>query len=64
MQLVIETAEIAVLKEPAETGPVDGVTTHRSLIARSGRPFIPTIADICGLIPGPPRKAPVNRHGV
>ncbi len=53
MQLFIDTAEIAVLKALAETGLVDGVTTNPSLIAKSGRQFIPTIAEICELIPGP-----------
>jgi len=53
MQLFIDTAEIAVLKDLAETGLVDGVTTNPSLIAKSGRPLIPTIAEICDLIPGP-----------
>jgi transaldolase len=53
MQLFIDTAEIAVLKELAETGLVDGVTTNPSLIAKSGRQFLATIAEICELIPGP-----------
>lgn len=53
MQLFIDTAEIAVLNELAETGLVDGVTTNPSLIAKSGRQFLPTIAEICELIPGP-----------
>jgi transaldolase len=53
MQLFIDTAEIAVLEALTETGLVDGVTTNPSLIAKSGRQFIPTIAEICELIPGP-----------
>jgi transaldolase len=53
MQLFIDTAEIAVLEDLAETGLVDGVTTNPSLIAKSGRSFIPTIAEICELIAGP-----------
>jgi len=53
MQLFVDTAEIAVLKELAETGLVDGVTTNPSLIAKSGRQFIPTIAEIAALIDGP-----------
>jgi transaldolase len=53
MQLFVDTAEIAVLKDLAETGLVDGVTTNPSLIAKSGRQFLPTIAEICELIPGP-----------
>jgi transaldolase len=53
MQLFVDTAEIAVLKELAETGLVDGVTTNPSLIAKSGRNFLETVAEICALIPGP-----------
>lgn len=53
MQLFLDTAEIAVLTTLAETGLVDGVTTNPSLIAKSGRAFLPTIAEICELIDGP-----------
>ncbi len=53
MQFFIDTAEIAVLRELAETGLVDGVTTNPSLIAKSGRNFLETIREICELIPGP-----------
>jgi transaldolase len=53
MQLFADTAEIDVLKELAQTGMVDGVTTNPSLIAKSGRNFLQTIAEICELIPGP-----------
>jgi len=53
MQLFIDTAEIAVLRELAATGLVDGVTTNPSLIAKAGRNFLETIAEIAGIIPGP-----------
>jgi transaldolase len=53
MQLFIDTAEIAVLRELAGTGLVDGVTTNPSLIAKAGRDFLETIAEVCALIPGP-----------
>jgi transaldolase len=53
MQFFIDTAEIAVLRELAETGLLDGVTTNPSLIAKSGRNFLETIKEICELIPGP-----------
>jgi len=53
MQLFIDTAEIAVLRELAETGLVDGVTTNPSLIAKAGRDFLQTIAEIAEIIPGP-----------
>lgn len=53
MQIFIDTAEIALLKELHETGLVDGVTTNPSLIAKSGRNFLETIEEIADLIPGP-----------
>ncbi|HTI67616.1 MAG TPA: fructose-6-phosphate aldolase [Caulobacteraceae bacterium] len=53
MLIFIDTAEIAVLRELAATGLVDGVTTNPSLIAKSGRNFLETIAEVCALIPGP-----------
>ena len=53
MQLFVDTAEIEILRELAETGLVDGVTTNPSLIAKSGRNFLTTIAEICEIIHGP-----------
>jgi len=53
MQLFLDSADIAVLTALNDTGLVDGVTTNPSLIAKSGRQFLPTIAEICELIPGP-----------
>jgi transaldolase len=53
MLIFIDTAEIAVLRELAATGLVDGVTTNPSLIAKSGRNFLETIAEVCALVPGP-----------
>jgi transaldolase len=53
MQIFIDTAEIAVLRELHATGLIDGVTTNPSLIAKSGRNFLETIAEISALIPGP-----------
>ena len=53
MQLFLDTTDIAVLKELAATGLVDGVTTNPTLIAKSGRPFLEVIAQICELVEGP-----------
>jgi transaldolase len=53
MKIFIDSADTAVLAELAKTGLVDGVTTNPSLIAKSGRPILSTIAEICALIPGP-----------
>lgn len=53
MKLFLDTADIGVLTDLAKTGLVDGVTTNPSIIAKSGRQFLPTIKEICELITGP-----------
>jgi len=53
MQLFLDTADIDVLRELADTGLVDGVTTNPSLIAKSGRNFLSTVAEIAELVLGP-----------
>lgn len=53
MKFFVDTAEIAEIRELAATGLVDGVTTNPSLIAKSGRDFKQTIAEICAIISGP-----------
>jgi transaldolase len=53
MELFIDTAEIEEIKSLNITGLIDGVTTNPSLIAKSGRNIIETIAEICAEISGP-----------
>jgi transaldolase len=53
MNLFLDTADIAVIRALAETGLVDGVTTNPTLIAKSGRPMVEVIAEICDLVEGP-----------
>ena len=53
MQLFLDTTDIGLLKELTATGLVDGVTTNPSLIAKSGRPMLEVIAEICELVEGP-----------
>ncbi|MET0273806.1 MAG: fructose-6-phosphate aldolase [Phenylobacterium sp.] len=53
MQLFLDTTDVAVLKDLAHTGLVDGVTTNPSLIAKSGRPMLEVIAEICDVVEGP-----------
>ena len=53
MNLFLDTTDIAVLNTLAATGLVDGVTTNPTLIAKSGRPMLEVIAEICGLVEGP-----------
>ncbi len=53
MKFFIDTADVAQIRDLAETGLVDGVTTNPSLIAKSGGDFIETIREICGIVSGP-----------
>ena len=53
MKFFADTADIADIKELAEAGLVDGVTTNPSLIHKSGRDFIEVTREICGIVSGP-----------
>ena len=53
MKFFADTAEVKDIKELADLGLLDGVTTNPSLIAKSGRQFKDVIAEICGLVEGP-----------
>ena len=53
MQLFLDTTDVGLLKELVATGLVDGVTTNPTLIAKSGRPMLEVIAEICDLVEGP-----------
>jgi transaldolase len=53
MKFFVDTAEIAEIRELAQTGLLDGVTTNPSLIAKSGRKITEVIAEICAIVPGP-----------
>ena len=47
MKFFVDTADIADIRELADTGLLDGVTTNPSLIAKSGRDFIEVVTEIC-----------------
>ena len=53
MKFFVDTAEIADIRELAEAGLIDGVTTNPSLIAKSGRDFREVVAEICKETDGP-----------
>ncbi len=53
MKFFVDTAVIAEILELADLGMLDGVTTNPSLILKSGRDFIETVAEICALVEGP-----------
>lgn len=53
MKFFVDTAEVNDIRELADLGLLDGVTTNPSLIAKSGRAFKEVIAEICAIVEGP-----------
>ena len=53
MELYIDTANLDEIREAADLGILDGVTTNPSLIAKEGADFHERMRDICRLVPGP-----------
>lgn len=53
MKFFVDTADTEEIRELADTGLLDGVTTNPSLIAKSGRNFFEVIKEICDLVDGP-----------
>jgi transaldolase len=53
MKFFADTAEIAEIRELAEAGLLDGVTTNPSLVHKSGRDFIEVLKEIVEVCPGP-----------
>lgn len=53
MKFFIDTADVQEIRDLAATGLLDGVTTNPSLVAKTGRPFIDLVAEICEVVDGP-----------
>jgi transaldolase len=53
MKFFADTAEIAEIRELADSGLLDGVTTNPSLIHKSGRDFLEVVREIASVCPGP-----------
>jgi transaldolase len=53
MKFFADTAEITEIRELADTGLLDGVTTNPSLIHKSGRNFVEVVRDIAAVVAGP-----------
>ena len=53
MQIYIDTARIEDIREAADMGVLDGVTTNPSLIAKEGVDFHQRMKEICDVVPGP-----------
>lgn len=53
MKIFIDTANIDEIKEAAELGILDGVTTNPSLVAKERRDYFKLLEDICKTVHGP-----------
>ncbi|MCL6682981.1 fructose-6-phosphate aldolase [Sphingomonas alba] len=53
MKFFADTAEISEIRELADQGLLDGVTTNPSLVQKSGRDFIEVVKEIAGIVKGP-----------
>ena len=53
MKIFIDTADIKEIRECADQGVIDGVTTNPSLVAKSGRRFRDVLVEICEVVKGP-----------
>jgi transaldolase len=53
MKFFIDSANLDEIRQVAEMGLVDGVTTNPSLLAKEGKGFKQTILEICSMVEGP-----------
>jgi transaldolase len=53
MKFFVDTADTNDIRELAETGLLDGVTTNPSLINKAGRNFLEVVKEIAEIVPGP-----------
>lgn len=53
MELYIDTANLDEIKQAADMGVLDGVTTNPSLIAKEGIDYGKRLAEICAVVKGP-----------
>jgi transaldolase len=53
MELYIDTANLDEIKQAADLGVLDGVTTNPSLVAKEGVDFHTRLREICEVVPGP-----------
>ena len=53
MKFFVDSAVVSEIREIAELGLADGVTTNPSLLAKSGRPYAEVLREICEIIDGP-----------
>ena len=51
MKIFVDTGDIEEIRQAADWGVIDGVTTNPSLIAKAGKGFKETVLKICELVP-------------
>src|SRR3990172_2211735 len=66
MQIFLDTANVAEIKEGVAMGMVDGVTTNPSLIAKEKRPFRPLVEGIWSIVLGgvTPEVVAIDEEGM
>lgn len=53
MKFFVDTADVTEIREANQRGWLDGVTTNPSLVAKTGRPFLDVLKEICAIVKGP-----------
>lgn len=53
MKFFLDTADLDEIRQGADSGLIDGVTTNPTLIAKTGQDLREVIIDICNMVPGP-----------
>lgn len=53
MKFFVDTADIDEIRELADAGQLDGVTTNPSLVMKANRPFLDIIREVTGIVKGP-----------
>lgn len=53
MKIFIDSGDIGEIKEAAQMGAIDGVTTNPTLLAKAGKPIRQAILEICEVVDGP-----------
>ena len=53
MKFFIDTANISEIREAADLGLLDGVTTNPTLVSREDRSFVDLLTEITKIVPGP-----------
>lgn len=52
MKLFVDTGDVEEVRQAADWGILDGVTTNPTLVAKAGKGFKETVIKICELVPG------------